>query len=211
MNTRRTDQFVRDRMPSSLVERVAREVDANPTMGAMEIIRRLIRERPDRTMFFHTRKVGHTLTAPELREISNCRTIREQRAAHRRLLRDRTAEFDINPAVINRIKQRHNRSLATSGTEFGALYGAPELGYVTERHLTPRRAAIWLKPRTKKLQRECLAFNHCVELVSSGADSPERRRVARDLRNWTSRSMVYDEIKEISDGLIREFIENRSS
>jgi len=204
MNSR--PPWARPTITWELCLRVYQEIINHPTIGAMAIMLNLIAEDPINVVYFYSRPIGKTLTLKAIMQIFNCVTIAGRRKLYKELLHDRAGEFALNPAVITRIKHRLNREYAPS-TEHGAVYGASNLGYVVESAMTAEYAALWMSSRIAQIQHECFAWITCAQLLGNSG-SPERRATAVAARRWVQRSMVHDEIKNITDGLRDNFIRN---
>jgi len=151
------------------------------------------------------------MTLEDQVKVYQAKTPEEADRLFKKYVRDRSGEYKFNPSVFTRTKNWLNKNYAAkSGKSDEAVYGASGLGYVLKKHLTVNRAVRWIYPRLKQQQHECMAANICVAIIEQGADSPERRNIARFLRAQAKGGMRYKRLKTINDGLNLRFLQQRA-
>lgn len=202
-------QIVRPKITNELRYAVLKIIKKFPEISSVGIIMMLIGQNYRNAIFFYTKPIGNTFILDDLYKIYTAKTDSEAKRLYLKLIKNRGGELSLNPGVINRIKTWLNRNHAPEHPE-DAIYGASQLGYVVESALTPNLAAKWLRPRLSQQQHECMHTRKAIEVISEGADSPERRKVADLLKIHSIKAVVYNRIKACNDGLKYQYLYKRN-
>ena len=125
------------------------------------------------------------------------------------LVKNQFIDWRASIGNLNHMKTWLNKNYAPDHPG-SAIYGASGLGYVLERDLNANRASRFMFPRFKQQQHECMHMQHAIKVVQSGANTPERRKVAQILGVHANQAVNYPRLKNCADGLRREFIHKRS-
>lgn len=205
-----TIRNVRPKFPKELRFDIHKRIGRKPESGSRQLHNAIIREDARNIVYFWSSPVYLTMTLEDQMKVYQAKTPKEADRLAKKYIRDRTGEYQWNPAVFTRNKTWINKNYAAKEGKPGeAIYGASNLGYVLGKHINMNRAARWLKSRIGQQTSECMAANHCVNIIEQQADSPEQRNVAKLLKSQASGGMQYKRLKNINSGLEAHFLQQR--
>jgi len=202
---------VRPKFPKELRFEIHRRIEANPEISSRLLHDGIVRKDARNIIFLWKKPVRLTMTLDDMLTVYMAPNAKEADRLLKKLIRDRSGEYEFSPSVITNTKTWLNKNFASKEGKPGeAVYGASGLGYVLEKHMTPNRAVRWLYPRIAQQRHENIAANTCVNIIEQHADSPERRNVAKYLRAQASGGMQYKRLKVIHDGLKHHYLHKRT-
>ena len=191
----------RPRITKRLRLEITKDICENPGMSAREIIERAIKRNIRDVIYFYSKKVVGTLTFAQQLEITNASTKKEAKQLYDLYLIGTPDTYELNLAVVNRVKKWHNQIYIKNNDSAMPIYGAVGMGYVSEDKMDEKTAARWLYPRLKQTQHESLHTATCTRIIEQGAKTKLKKDVAKKLREWVNKATDYNELKLITSGL----------
>jgi len=206
-----TIPHVRPKFPKELRFDIHKRIGHKPGSSARQLHDAIIREDARNIIFFWKDPIYLTMTLEDQIKVYQAKTPEEADRLAKKYIRNRTGEYRWRPSIFTNNKTWINKNYAAKEEKPDeAVYGASHLGYVLGKHMNMNMAARWLKSRVARQASECMAANHCVDIIEQQSDSPERKSIAKLLRAQATGGMQYKLLKNINDGLKHHFLQKRT-
>lgn len=198
MNNKKKNGRTRLKMPEEMIEAALSIIMRQPRVKMEGLLNRALRRDARWVKHIFKHEVVAILTERDMARIEACDTQAEAWALFNKLLKPRPGEYCIDRRMATRIKN----ALRRRGHQ---VYGALKLGYIHEDDLDAETAALWLRPRLRKLQKESDLWHSATMKLRDEATTPEQRAVVRKLRGFVT-SIDATFLREVADEVERLFI-----